>query len=52
MIEAIYAQNNEICIIDFCREKTEYSYLLKHVSVLLVYNRLYFWHSFKNYLEK
>jgi hypothetical protein len=52
MIEAIHAQNNEICIIDFRPEKTEYSYFLWHVLVLLVCKYLYFCHSFKNYLEK
>jgi hypothetical protein len=52
MIEAIRAQNNEICVIYFRLEKTEYSYFLIHVSVLLFYNCLYLCHSFKNYLEK
>jgi hypothetical protein len=51
IIKAIHAQNNEICIIDFRPEKTEYSYFLRHVSVLLFYKRLYFCQSFKNYLE-
>jgi hypothetical protein len=34
MIEAIRAQNNEICIKYFRPEKIEYSYFLRHVSVL------------------
>jgi hypothetical protein len=51
MIDTVRAQNNEICIIDFHPEKTKYSYFLKNVSVLLFYKRLYFYHSFKNYLE-
>jgi hypothetical protein len=52
MIEGIHAQNNEICIIYFRSEKTEYSYYVRHVSVLLIYKCLYFCRSFKNYLEK
>jgi hypothetical protein len=52
MIEAIRAQNNEICIIYFRLEKTEYSYFpLTNIGTSF-FKCLYFPHSFENCLIK
>jgi hypothetical protein len=52
IVVAIGVQNDEICIIDFCPEKTEYLYFpLTNIGTSF-YKCLYFPHSFEKCLVK
>jgi hypothetical protein len=52
MVETIGSQNDEICIVDFCPKKTEYSYFPSHMSVHYFISVCTSYHSFENWLVK